>query len=137
MSFREKMHWASFIAIALGFGSYFVTLALHGHSVGPGYYLGLILMIIGFVIAAMIVAATVFAIWNPKDAHAAQDERDRMFHVRALAVPYYVLLLGAWGVGILFHLKGPFHALNSLLALLVGVELIRIGTQLYYYRRGY
>lgn len=137
MSFREKMHWTSFISIALGFGYYFVTLAIHGHTVEPGYYIGLIVMAIGFFIAATIVAATVFAIMNPKEAHAATDERDRNFHMRALPVPYYVLVVGAWCVGGLFHIYGPYVAMNALMALLVGVELIRIGTQLFFYRRGY
>ncbi len=137
MSFKEKMHWTSFITIALGFGYYYVNLAIYGHTVGPTFYFGLIAMAIGFFIAATIVAATVFAILNPKDANASTDERDRNFHRRALPVPYYILVVGAWCVGGLFHAFGPYVAMNALMGLLVSVELIRIGTQLFFYRRGY
>ncbi len=137
MSFREKMHWASLVAILLGFGFYFGTLHTIPHT-GHDYYLSLLIAIVGFIIVAMTISAIIFAIQNSKDAHAKADERDKMIHMRGTHAAYYVLVLGAWGAVVTAHFgHGMFFMLNLLLFVVVLAECIRIGAQLYYYRRGH
>lgn len=137
MSFREKMHWASLIAILLGFGFYFTTLHTVPHT-SHDYYIGLLIAIVGFIIVTMTVAAIIFAIQNSGDAHAKTDERDKLIHMRGTHAAYYALMLGAWGVTVAAHFgHGMFFLLNLLLAIIVVAESVRIGTQLYFYRRGY
>ena len=137
MSFREKMHWAALIAILLGFGFYFTTLNTIPHT-SHEYYFGLLVAIIGFIIAAMTIAAIVFALLNRGDAKAKADERDKLIHARGTHAAYYILLLGAWSVAAAAHFgHGLFFLLNLLLFVIVFAESVRIGAQLYFYRRGY
>ncbi len=137
MSFREKMHWASLVAILLGFGFYFFTLHTIPHT-SHDYYIGLLIGVIGFIIAVMTIAAIIFAIQNSKDAHARADERDRLIHMRGTHLAYYILVLGVWALAFAAHYgHGMFFLLNSMLFVLVLAECIRIGAQLYHYRKGY
>lgn len=140
MSFREKMHWVSFLAIIGGFSAYFISL-WYGQGAGGtdnSYYFGLLVLIIGGIIIAMTVAAIIMAIGNIGDAKAVQDERDRNIHARGTLAAYYTLLLGCWAlIAASFLGTSPFFLINMLLAIIVMAEIIRIGTQLYLYRRGY
>ncbi len=66
------------------------------------------------------------------------DERERNFHIRGTHLAYYPLVIGMWGnmIAMFYRLSVAEH-LNLLIATIVVAELIRVGSQLYYYRRGY
>ncbi len=142
MSFREKMHWVSLIAILGGFGWYFGTLHLVGYGHSPGdtgekYYFGLLIATIVGILTVMIIGAALIAIFKPKDAKYAWDERDRLIHMRGTHAAYYILVVGMWATGLSLHFGySLFFMLNAMLAIIVVAESIRIGTQLYLYRRG-
>lgn len=139
MTFREKIHWAAFVSIALAFGWYFLTYpwGLADQRLGVGIAAGMLVPVTIIIVAAMVATAAISAIRSPKEASVREDERDQSFHIRATHWAYYPLVLGVYGCVVAqFWGVGPGWMLNLLLAVVVMAELIRVGVQLLYYRRG-
>ena len=140
MSFREKMHYLSFIGLIIGFGWYFWTFPWDqaGTKVGMMASGWMLIPATILFIIIMIVGSVYFAIRTPKEANLAEDERETNFHMKGAFVAYYPLVLGGWlNIGALFLGVSHGWAVALLVATLVFAELIRIGVQLYFYRRGY
>lgn len=144
MSFREKIHWVSLFAIISGFGYYFSMLHFGDHHAGSSastltggeYYFGLLVMVIAYVIAIMTIASIILYFRDRDSVTAAFDERDDIIHTRATKISYYVLLIGAWGVASSIHWgPGLFFSTHLLLFIIIIAECIRIGAQIYLYRR--
>ncbi len=140
MSFREKIHWASFLALAVAFGWYFLTYPweIVGTAAGVGAVAGMLLPVTIIIVAVMVLSAGYFAIRTPNEAHLKEDERERTIHIRGTHLAYYPLVLGVWAnmIAMFYRLSVAEH-LNLLIATVVTAELVRVGSQLYYYRRGY
>jgi hypothetical protein len=140
MSFREKIHWASFLAILVMFGWYFLTYpwGIVKTPAGVGAVAGMLVPVTIVIITVMATSAGYFAIRSPKEAHLKEDERERTIHIRGTHLAYYPLVLGVWGnmIAMFYRLSVGEH-LNLLIATVVIAELVRVGSQLYYYRRGY
>lgn len=140
MSFREKMHWVALIVMSLAFGWYFLTQPwqLTNDPVGLSSSAGrLIAMTLG-IIVAMTIATAFFAIRNPGETQLKEDERDRAIHMRGTHIAYYPMIIGTWScIGLIFAGISQTNLLNLLLAMVVIAELVRIGVQIYFYRRGY
>jgi hypothetical protein len=99
---------------------------------------GLLVPVTIAIIVAMTVATAVLAIRNRAEVNAREDERDRSFHLRGTHYAYYPLVVGIWvNIFLIFWGVSQAQQLNLMLATLVAAELVRIGTQLYLYRRGY
>jgi hypothetical protein len=86
----------------------------------------------------MIAGTAWFAIRTPKEANMKEDERDKTIHLRGTHLAYYPLVLGVW-VNIFALINGLNFgwSVNILMATLVLSELVRVGSQIYFYRRGY
>jgi hypothetical protein len=140
MSFREKIHWASFLALLVAFGWYFLSYpwALVGSDAGVAAVAGMLVPVTALIIAVMSISAGYFAIRAPKEASLKEDERERTIHIRGTHLAYYPLVLGVWAnmIAMFYRLSVAEH-LNLLIATVVIAELVRVGSQLYYYRRGY
>lgn len=140
MSFREKIHWVTLATMILAFGWYFLVYPwqIVGSPAGVMATAGLLVPVTIAIIAAMTVATGFLAIRSPRDADAREDERDRSFHMRGTHFGYYPLVVGIWlNIFLIFRDIGQAEQLNLMIATLVVAELVRIGTQLYFYRRGY
>lgn len=140
MSFREKIHWSAFVALSLGFGWYFLSYPwkLVGTDAGVGAVAGMLVPVTILIIAVMSITAAYFAIQTPKEVNLKEDERERTFHIRGTHLAYYPLVLGVWAnmIAMFYRLSVAEH-LNLLIATVVTAELVRVGSQLFYYRRGY
>lgn len=137
MSFREKIIWVAFITMVGGFGFYFLTLLTPiGKDASPDYYLGLLSLIIALVIGSMSITTLILFIRNRSEVTFKEDERDHNIHKAATQIAYYPLLLGVWASAALFHngVSTP-TMLNILMAVLVGAESIRLGYQIFLYRK--
>ena len=76
------------------------------------------------------------AIRTPAEANLKEDERDRSIHYRGTHYAYYPMVLGIWlCIGLIFAGYSTPTLLNTLLAVVVFAEMVRIGVQLYLYRR--
>lgn len=139
MSFREKIHWVALTAIATAFGWYFLTIAWRADD--PAGLLasgGLLLLATIGVVVVMTLATVFLALRNPAEVNLKEDERDRSIHWRGTHFAYYPMIVGTWScIGLIFAGVSQTVLLNLLLAMVVVAELIRIGSQIWLYRRGY
>ncbi len=138
MSFREKLHWAAFIGLTGAFGWYFLTYpwAIVGTRAGIGAVAGMLVPVTLIIIGLMSVTAAYLAMRYPKEANLREDERERGIHLRGTHAAYYPLVLGVYGaiIAIFNHVSGA-ALLNLLIAIVVSAELVRVGWQLWLYRR--
>ena len=140
MSFREKIHWATLVTMILAFGWYFLVYPwqIVGSPAGVMASAGMLVPVTIAIIVAMTVATAFLAIRSPREADAREDERDRSFHMRGTHFGYYPLVVGIWiNIFLIFWGIGQTAQLNLMIATLVVAEIVRIGTQLYLYRRGH
>lgn len=140
MSFREKTHWAAFLALAVAFGWYFLAYpwAMVSTDAGVAAVAGMLVPVTIIIVAVMAVTAAFFAIKAPIEANLKEDEREHSIHIRGTHLAYYPLVLGAWiNMIAIFYRLSPGVYLNMLIATVVIAELVRVGSQLYFYRRGY
>jgi hypothetical protein len=139
MSFREKTHWVALVGLILAFGWYFLSYPWEIAGTPKGMFAGIwmLLPVTIIFVVPMIIATTFFAIRSPKEAHLKEDEREKTIHLRGTHCAYYPLVLGIWA-NILALINGfNFgYSVNILMATLVASELIRVGSQLYFYRKG-
>lgn len=139
MSFREKIHWVAFIAMLLAFGWYFLTFPWRDAASPAALWAagGMLVPLTIGIIAVMTVATAIMAILGRGEVHLAEDERDRNIHWYGTHLAYYPMVVGTWaGIGLIFAEAPPAILLNLLLAMVVMSELLRIGSQIWLYRRG-
>jgi heme/copper-type cytochrome/quinol oxidase subunit 3 len=140
MSFREKIHWVAFISLTAAFGWYFLAYpwAMIDRPEGVGAAAGMLLPVTIVIIGSMSLVAAALAIRTPQEAHLREDEREKTIHLKGTHAAYYPLVLGVWAnlFAIFYHISAAGR-LNLLIATVVVAELVRVGAQLYYYRRGY
>jgi hypothetical protein len=99
---------------------------------------GLLLLPTLGIIVAMTLATAVIAIRSPQEVTLREDERDRDFHMCATHLAYYPLVIGSWlCIGLIFGGIGELNLLRVLLAMVVLSERVRIGSQIWFYRRSY
>lgn len=138
MSFREKIHWAAFVGIAGAFGWYFLTYpwAIVGTRAGIGAIAGMLVPVTIIIIALMSITAATLAIRYPKEVHLKEDERERAIHLKGTHAAYYPLVIGSYGImGALFNQLSTALMINLVLAVVISAELVRVGVQLWIYRR--
>jgi hypothetical protein len=138
MSFREKSAWISVLSISGIYGFYFWSVIHAGPGSKPGgFRFGGLLMTIVALVILEIVLHIAAAIFNPKEAQAPRDERDKLIELRAMRVAYsglatsvaFACFFGALTPPIIFNT-------NSLLFILVTAEILRYACQVIQYRRG-
>ena len=140
MAFREKIHWVTLVTMILAFGWYFLAYPWQVADSPAGVWAtaGLLVPVTIAIIVAMTVATAFLAIRNRAEVDVREDERDRSFHMRGTHYAYYPLFVGIWiNIFLIFWGVGQAQQLNLMLVTLVAAELVRIGTQLFLYRRGY
>jgi hypothetical protein len=140
MAFREKIAWVALAALCIAYGAYFLVL-------GPNVRFGeqnLVDVVWSFGPVAVahalitISGSIVVATTAPRDAKRPADERDRAISQRSNAIGYYAILVGLIFVGVIMPFsEPPFKIINVALAVLFLVEILRYGTTLLSYRRGW
>ncbi len=139
MAFREKIHWVTLMTMILAFGWYFFAYPwqIVGSPAGVTTTAGMLVPVTIAIIVMMTLATAFLAIRNPREVDTREDERDRSFHRRGTHYAYYPLVVGIWiNIFLIFWGIGQAQQLNLMIATLVVAEIVRIGTQLYLYRRG-
>lgn len=138
MAFREKIHGVAFVTMLLAFGWYFLAFPWRD-AASPGALWtagGMLIPLTLGIIVAMTVATAIMAIRNRSEVNLAEDERDRAIHWRGTHLAYYPMVVGTWAcIGLIFTGAPPAILLNLLLAMVVLSELVRIGSQIWLYRR--
>lgn len=138
MTFREKIHWVALFGLVAAFGWYFMVYPWGIANTRAGVIVAawMLLPVTIIFLVPMIVGTAWFAIQTPKEANMKEDEREKFIHLRGTNVAYYLLVLGIWAnVFVLINGIGFGWSLNILMATLVLAEIVRVGSQLYFYRR--
>jgi hypothetical protein len=137
ISYREKSIWGNLLGMVVAYSYYFGTLAWGG--TGRIFVAVCILIVINVVYQALI---AVRGKVEPK------DERDIWIEGKGYKNAYFALLWGVWlwilgammyglqdalrGAALSAHLAAIG---NSLVVVLLASELVKVGTQLFFYRR--
>lgn len=138
MSFREKIHWVAFVAIAIAFGWYFLSYPWRTTQSTTGLWAsgGMLIVVTVGIILAMSMATAVIALRNRREVDLREDERDRTFHRHGTHLAYYPMVIGSWAcIGLIFAGIDSAILLNVILAMVVCAELVRIGSQIWLYRQ--
>ncbi len=134
MSFREKSAWISLVSMAGIYGAYFWSLIRSG----PGdrqRTTGLLGTIIALVIVQTVLTIVV-AVFDPKNAQAPRDEREKLIELRASRFAYSGLATAVAFAVFFAALPTPIiFGANSLLFILVVTEIMRSSCQIVQYRR--
>lgn len=132
MSFKEKSAWIMLAAMLWIFGGYAWSLYKAG-SFGAGTTAVMIVTIAVFVVIIVIAHITA-AIFSPKSANEAEDERDRLIELKAESLAGFVLgsaALGALGTALF---RGDYLIANILFLGLAAAEIAKNAWQVMLYR---
>lgn len=155
MSFREKSAWACLVTTLSIYGVYFLS-AFHAYDAGPINGMDAILRFAAAVVAqivVLIVAHVVFAVRSDEPTResgsSVPDERDVAIDQKAFRNGYYVLaiavmlsILAIIGREVITAAGGaefpltPYVIGHGLLLCFVIAESVKMGTQVFFYRRG-
>lgn len=134
MPFREKSAWVMAAIVLISAVLYATLIGSLPRSVPP------LSIIIAYVVVLALVSVfgqVAIALFAPRDAGAAADERDRRIADRAGHLSGNVLAVGvvlALGMYVLGH-PGS-HMFHAVLFSLMAAQLAEYGLQIWYYRRG-
>jgi hypothetical protein len=134
LSFQEKSLWLMFISLLVGFGLYFVAvLPTDTANVLPQqvifFGLAMVLLVITQVVGQSLIAIV--------DRRTDSDERDRLIALKGTRNAGYVLATGVFlALCIALMTEGNFMFTHVLLGFWVLAQLVEIGSQLVFYRRG-
>ena len=138
MSFREKSTWISFVLLLVLLGGYLwpIVDASFGGEGGRNLLHYFLALLLGFA-ALQIVLRVLVALRSPQDARAPKDERERLIELRAARIGFYALVAGVLLALLTMHVLFSLRVLaqSVMLALLVA-WLVKLGSELVYYRRG-
>ena len=131
MDLEEKLNWGAFVPWVLGCGYYLATL-LRWNTGASHWPIGRVLLgIMLLQVVYMIVAASV-------SRKEPRDERTRLIEYKGYKVAYLAVetVFSGWLLWSYLpqHWNEPHKELPALLAVWLGVEAIRVGTQLALYR---
>jgi hypothetical protein len=132
LSYQEKLVWGQFLPMVVLYGYYFARVAEGRHGVAVGSLVGVLVWIAVIqVIFSILVAA--LAKREPR------DERDRLIEYKAFKVAYlsaiFVVFFVMWMVFSMGQAGiGRQMVVTCALGVLVGVEMLRMGTILVLHR---
>ena len=140
MSLREKFAWVALLTLLLGVCAYVVTVALGYRRILS--HTEVLWIITGLILALSVLPPVIrglLAMRMPRGAMTEQDERERLFELKATRIAFFVLVIGAL-VSTPFIMHGPggrFAVVHGLLAAVVLAYLVKFGAEIGYHRRGY
>jgi hypothetical protein len=143
-SFREKSAAVSLAAVLGTYGYYFYFVFLGAGPTSPEEMLTWMVGLVVVLVIVEVVFHIVVAALNPREANAAEDERERLIVLKAYRVGYFLMSAGmllALGRILFGSVFAPEEVTllgiaNLLLFALVFAEVGHYGAVIYYFRRG-
>jgi hypothetical protein len=132
LSYQEKLVWGQFLPMVVLYGYYFARVAEGRHGVAAGALVGVLVWIAVIqVVCSILVAA--LAQREPR------DERDRLIEYKAFKLAYLSAVFAVFFVmWVVFSggqaIVGRGMVVTCALGVLVGVEMLRMGTILVLHR---
>ena len=137
MSYREKSTAVILVGYLAVYTWYFarVVEAARSGPIAEIDYQGLLIVMVGVLVAATVVAQVLIAISAPAEAEQV-DERDRMIALRGHRIAGWVVTIAALsGLGLAMIDADSFWIAHALLAGLVLAEILKAMVMLVNYRR--
>lgn len=136
---RERFAWVWLTASVVIFGIYFTILSTQESEPDLPF-----LLKIGQLAAALLTLAVVVGIdrliayfRRERRAEFRLDERDRLIHLRASSVAYYVLMTGMIIVGCVMPFdQRPWEIVHAAIFAIVVAEVVHSGLVIIGYRKG-
>lgn len=136
MSFKEKSAWLMFCLLSVTGLAYFYVVIYSTETLLPPL-MPLIVVYTAALIALAVFGHILIALWNPKEANASRDERDRVIDVRSSHLSSYVLSLGTLlSLGIYLVLYDSNLLFYSIFASLMLSQIAEYLLQIFYHRKG-
>ncbi|MBX2999462.1 MAG: hypothetical protein KF893_13180 [Caldilineaceae bacterium] len=134
LSFQEKSLWLQFVGLIAVFSLYFFSvLPAETATVMPhqiGLFVGMVVLLVMIMVAGHILIAII-------DRRNETDERDQLIELKGERNSSYVLATGVFlALCAAVLTEGNFVFTHLLLGFWVLAQLVEIGSQLYFYRRG-
>lgn len=140
MSLREKFAWVALVTLIAGVFGYIFVVTL-GYQRILGHH-QLLWVVTGLVATLVILPPAIRGILVrrvPQGMLTAQDERERLFELKATRIAFYVLAI-ALVVSTPFIMHAPggrLEAIHCLAFAIVLSYLVKFGVEIRYHRRGY
>jgi fatty-acid desaturase len=139
MSLREKFAWVALLTLIAGVCAYIVTVALGYHRVLN--HAEVLSIAMGLIIALSVLPPAIRGILTmrmPRGAMTEQDERERLFELKATRIAFFVLAIGVLvSTPFVVHWPDRIGVVNFLLVAIVLAYLVKFGAEIRYHRRGY
>lgn len=140
MARGEKAAWLSLTGMAIGYGFYFVAIAIDRSNGTATFLRFIVLLTIASVVRALIegIGHAVLAARARAEGQGKADERDRAISRRGAFAAYYVLMVGMIIVGMFMPFAyGGWDIVNAALAAIVLAETVCNVIVVRSYRRGW
>jgi uncharacterized membrane protein len=141
MSFEEKSTWTSLLIILVVFTGYFSQVfdGITAGSLDKSEITGLFFGAVITVIVMEVILHIAIAVFNVKDADRPQDERDRLFSMKAGNISGWVLGFGVLVIAAQTFMKDldSLWVANLLLFMVFVSQIVSYTLRIFYYRRGY
>jgi hypothetical protein len=140
MSLREKFAWVALMTLIAGIAGYIVVVTL-GYRRVLGHHQ--LLWIVTALVAGLVILPSAIRAWltmrMPRGALTAQDERERLFELKATRIAFFVLAIALMiSSPFIVHARGGrLEVIHCLAAAIALSYLVKFGVEIRYHRRGY
>jgi len=140
MSLRKKFAWPALRTLIAGIGGYVVIVTL-GYQRILGHH-QLLQIVTGLVAAIVILPPAIRAMLTrrmPRGALTEQDERERLFELKATRIAFFVLAIALMvSTPFIMHARGGRLEVIHCIAVAIALSyLVKFGVEIRYHRRGY
>jgi drug/metabolite transporter (DMT)-like permease len=140
MSLREKFAWVALMALIAGVFGY-ITVVILGYQRVVGHHQ--LLWLVSALVAALVIVPPairwLLAMRMPRGALTEQDERERLFELKATRIAFFVLAITLMASSpFIVHARGGrLEVIHCLAFAIVLSYLVKFGVEIRYHRRGY
>ena len=132
LSYQEKLVWGQFLPMVLLYGYYFARVSQGRHGVAAGSLVGVLV----WIAVIQVIFSTLVAALAQREP---RDERDRLIEYKAFKLAYLSAICAVFFVMWLVFsggqaVVGRGMVVTCALGVLVGVEMLRMGTILVLHR---
>jgi hypothetical protein len=140
MSLREKFAWVALVTLIAGIAGYVVVVTLgYQRILGHRQLLQTVTALVAALVILPIAIRALLTMRMPRGALTEQDERERLFELKATRIAFFVLAIALMAsTPFIMHARGGrLEVIHCLAAAIVLSYLVKFGVEIRYHRRGY
>jgi hypothetical protein len=140
MSLREKFAWVALMTLIAGIFGYIAVVILgYQRVLGHHQLLWLVSALVAVLVILPPAIRWLLAMRMPRGALTEQDERERLFELKATRIAFFVLAITLMvSSPFIVHARGGrLEVIHCLAFAIVLSYLVKFGVEIRYHRRGY